>query len=536
VDTTDSSIGFVPSAIQYKSSLIPMKKMSSDYVERANGVIEEAKKELESTTLGEEVRATFYPQLGVAERNSEMASIYLDQNYLYSSANFAFNARILAGAIKEIAANPSLLSRDSTILDSKIKSLEREITLAKNSMDYITLDNYEWGIGAQQRIAYAENALKNLEEEKANLDSISDDGLNDFLFDRVYEYVSAQAWLEAAKDFMDESKKSVQKRSPVYSDDFVKMTFDKISAVEQKISESTPSDSVLSEALRRLSSAKISYDNNFYFAALYDAYFAEAFVDGEQNREDYSDTQIQSIIETSLTERNTSFYSVWASLFSDHAYFFLENAKYEQGLGRTDSARSSLDTSYDLIILAGNIDIVKEQVDIYLASNNFPEYVEKPDLETTIDISYTKQFDVLQVMVIVFIVAVVVFLGFLIFFSIKTSQTNMHGPINTRIAKIERVRINLDSALTKKKINDNEYFFLKKRYDDELGVLKKERVELSHVAINLDESKAKLRALQTGLKSLKKHYKAGIIIEEDYQKHCLEINDEIELLKTNIKK
>jgi predicted S18 family serine protease len=534
VDVTESTNGFVPTAIQYKQSLVPMDRMSTTYIERAYGVIAEAKKELETTSLSEDFRSRFYPQLGVTERNAEMASIFLDQNYLYSSANFAFNARILAGTIKEISANPSLLSKDSTILDNKINSLKREINLLKAEINYVTLDNYEWLIGAQQRIAYAENALVILELQKEELSLVPEPQMEDVLFDRVYEYVSARAWLDAAKDFMDEAKLSKKKVVPVYSNDFIEKTANKIKSTEKIIFDSNVSEATLSEAERRLNSAKISFDNNFFFAALYDAYFAEAFIFGETERLDYSDEKIMSIIQTDLPVKRELFDSVWSNLFADHAYFFFENAKYETEIGRTTASRSSLNTSYDLIVLAENIELAKDEVNFYLATTNFSDYVGKPELDTTIDISYTKKVDVLQTVAVVLVIAVIIFLGVLIFFSLRTSQMNIRGPIGTRISKLERVRSNLDSALSKKKISGHEYFFLKKRYDDEISLLKNKQGEISQTALNLDESKAKLHALEEGLKSLQKHYKAGIIIEEDFRKHYIDVTKEIAVLKVSI--
>jgi uncharacterized protein len=535
VDESKIVNGFIPPTIEYNSILIPMQKMSESYIERANGVISEAKKELETTSLDERMRSKFYPQLGVTERNSEMALIYLDHNYLYSSANFAFNSRILAGTIKEIAANPSLISKNSTILGNKIQSLKREINLLKDSMDFISLDSYEWVIGAQQRIAYAENALKNLEENSEFIESLeSIDEIEGALFNRVYEYVSAQAWIDAAKDFMVEAKKSKQKVIPMYSETFIQNTLDKIEDVEKLISDSNASQSALSESLRRLNSAKISYDNNFYFAAMYDAYFSEAFIIGEQEREFFDDQEIFNVVETELSTEREQLISLWALLFFDHAHFFLENAKYEMSIGRINISRTSLDTSYDLIVLAKNIGVVREEVESYLTTNNFSDYYEKPDFETTMDISYTKRTDMLQVVSVLFVFVIIIFFGILLFFSFKKSHLGVRGPINIRISKLQRVISNLDNALTKKKISDDEYFFLKKRYDDELDLLRQKQHKISEVTINLDESRAKIRALENGLKSLQKHYKSGLIIDEDYKKHYLDITKEIADLKSNI--
>ena len=376
--------------------------------------------------------------------------------------------------------------------------------------------------------------METLEETKDDFEELTDSEIEDLLFNKVYDYVSAEAWLDAAKDFLEEARKSKQKRIPQYSGNFISKVQQKIVSVESMIADSNISEASLSEAVRRLNAAKISYDNNFYFAALYDAYFSEAFIISEPERTTYDDNYIFDLVETELPEKKAQFDSVWASLFIDHAMFFFENAKFEQSLGRTSAMRSSLDTSFDLILLSGKIDDAKEEVDLYLAANTFPEYVGRPDLDTSIDISYTQKVDPLQLVTIVFVIALIVALSVVLFFGIKGNKSLERGPIKTRIAKVERVRDNLGVALTKNKITDAEYFFIKKRYDDELKALKNEQAERSRVVMGLDESKAKLKALIVGRKALQKHYKAGIIIEEDYKKHYVELTKEIITLKNEI--
>jgi len=49
--------------------------------------------------------------------------------------------------------------------------------------------------------------------EKEELSLVPEPQMEDVLFDRVYEYVSARAWLDAAKDFMDEAKLSKKKNN-----------------------------------------------------------------------------------------------------------------------------------------------------------------------------------------------------------------------------------------------------------------------------------------------------------------------------------
>jgi uncharacterized protein YlbG (UPF0298 family) len=121
----------------------------------------------------------------------------------------------------------------------------------------------------------------------------------------------------------------------------------------------------------------------------------------------------------------------------------------------------------------------------------------------------------------------------LIIVGFKSSRSKTFSNFS-RADKIETLLNRLDKALSVKKINEAEYFFLKKKYEDEYNFVKDARAQRSKITLNLDESKAKLLALQKGLKDLKKHYSAGLIIPEDYERHLREVNEEMVEVKENI--
>ncbi|MBT4870641.1 MAG: hypothetical protein HON47_03645 [Candidatus Diapherotrites archaeon] len=523
VDTTTTSIGFIPPAIKYKSSLGPMEEMSKNYLKRANAVIDEAKKELEVSDLDDEERSKYYPHIGLAERNVEMAKVFLDQNYLYSAANYSFNARVLAGTVEEIAKTPSLLNNESKVLDLKIKNLRREIKILKKDMFYIPLVEVEWLIGAQQRIAYAENALNTLEAD-TNTELSEED-----LFNRVYDYVSASGWFEATKDFFEEAEKSKSKKIVYYSDKFILEISERLIEVEEIINSSSVSDEALSESNRRLGAAKISFDNNFYFAALFDTYFAEGFIVAEQDKEQISDEELFGVVESKIGD-NTDLDSLWANLFLDHSKFFLENAEFEGSISREAGKKANLNTSFDWVTLAVKIDEAKEQIDSYLEFAEMDDYL---DNSPNVEIKYVKREFISPYLVIlsgilVFLLAALILVGF---------YSNYSKGIKgiSRAEKLHLVLNRLDKALSQRKVSDAEYFFMKKKYEDELHFVMDKRAKRSKIALNLDESKAKLNALQMGLHDLKRHYKSGLIIPEDYDRNVKHFTKETTEIKRDIK-
>ncbi|MCX6803553.1 MAG: hypothetical protein NTY48_03200, partial [Candidatus Diapherotrites archaeon] len=113
-----------------------------------------------------------------------------------------------------------------------------------------------------------------------------------------------------------------------------------------------------------------------------------------------------------------------------------------------------------------------------------------------------------------------------------------------------------DKALSKKKVSASEYFLIKKNYQSELN--ENEKCESNPSGLNkthssfvknipkeslvlnsprkksifsLDDLRAKKRALERGLTDLNKHYKQGLIIQEDFEKHKKQVLEEISGIK-----
>ncbi|MDD3083592.1 MAG: hypothetical protein PHP82_01065 [Candidatus ainarchaeum sp.] len=529
VDQITSSSTFIPDSINFDSELKPMVIISKNYIDRAKNAIDVAEKELESSKLDDSIRAPFYTQLGKAKRDVELSQIYLDQNYLYSAANYSFNAHVSAGTIELIASTPSLLSSESKILNLKISDLRKEIVLLKDQMNFIPINGVEWLIGAQQRIAYAENALNNIE----NNYSFDGEEIDEQIvqYSMVNDFVSAQQWVLVAKDFFKEAKNSSLFKVPFYSEDFILKTETKIDSVEILLNDANLSETTKLEATRRLNASKISFDNNFYFAALYDAYFAESFFSSELIRIN-NDNSVRDEINKIYDDIELS--SIWANLFYDHATFFIKNADFEEELERKNISVAILNTAFDLLVLSEKIEDAKLEVFAYLSSVEMEMFVpnDSESSEPKMEITYVRKND----FVIYFSILIICFLLLLLVFvmiGIRSSRTRGIVDIS-RAEKINFLLNRLDKALSQKKINDAEYFFLKKRYDSEYDSLKNFREERSKITLSLDESKTKLNALQRGLKDLKKHYKAGLIIPEDYTKHLSDVNSEIMVIKRQI--
>jgi len=534
VDTNTTSTMFIPKSITYNSALNPMRKISQNYIDNAEAAITDAKTELEKSNMTDELRATLNQRLSATKRSVEMAQRFLDQNYLYSSANYAFTSRVTVGTVREIAENPSLLSIDSTILQSKLSSLRTDINAFKEKMNYIPLNGFEWIIGAQQRVAYAEIALDKIETSMTVIvDTPSATPADqkiaeqEMLYDRVYEYASADAWVSVAKDFLKEAQKDPAKNTPLYTDKFTRDVEMKISDTQNLIKDSNVSQESIEEATRRLNAAKKSFESNFLLAAIYDTYFAEAFVSSEKSRLLIPTDTLFQIVEKDVNEGLGSD-SIWANMFFDHAKFYYENAVFTKKLGRGEEVAQSIETSYDMIFLSNKIVQAKSLISNYLAETSMTTYSEK---EAEVGITYTinqngpltdsQKYTFVLIMVLVILVLV-----FLLLIGIVSKSRANNLTHSNRKEKISSVLGNLDRALGQKKISDAEYFFMKKHYEQELSS-GKAWPKKKRMGISMEDLRAKQRALERALVDLRRHFKTGLILPEDYRKSHADVQKEL---------
>ncbi|OQA32019.1 MAG: Archaeal Lon protease [archaeon ADurb.Bin336] len=537
VDSNTSSTIFIPSSINYEPSLIPMKRVSDNYITDAESVIESAKKALDSSGLEERILADFYNKYVESRRYVEMSKRFLDQNYLYSSANSAFHSRLLAGTIKEIAQNPSMLLND-TVLLMKVNSLKQELNELKLRVNYIPANEFEWIIGAQQRMAYAENALNEItssaivpsdtplsEDEKKLIQQ-------NIQFGKVYDYVSAQAWISVAKDFLVQADKDSLKYKMYYSNDFKKLVNNKMSELETILNDSNSSDAIHEDSLRRYHSALISRDNNYFFAALFDLFFAESFVMSEANRKNLSYEKMFNLVESDINS-GSNFDSVWANMYFDHSKFYYENAVFSKNLGQMMEYNASVETSYDLLYLSKNLASAKEIVLEYIAFNEFEEYVVE---ETFVDVKYNRIIDPSKLILIAGLLIIILILIMVLIIGLVTNTSKRDLGYSSRRDKLKLVLSNLDKALSKKKISDAEYFFMKRRYEEELekGTDSK-KSKGTKVKLSLEDLKAKERALKSALVDIKRHYKEGLIIPEDYERSYKQLSNELDVIKFDLK-
>jgi hypothetical protein len=358
--------------------------------------------------------------------------------------------------------------------------------------------------------------------------------LQNLQYGKVYDYVSASAWISVSNDFLEQANKDPEKAITFYTKDFRDMIEKKLSQIDVLLKDSNASDSIYADSTRRYQSALISMDNNFLLAALYDAYFAESFVLAEINRDIISEEKLFNLIQTDVNKGSTTD-SVWANLFFDHAKFYYENSLFNKKLGKTAEYTQSLQTSYDLLFLSKNLSTAKEIIFEYITFTDFDAYKES---EPVVEVTYTRVVDSSQVLIIGVLLLAILFLVIVLIIGIASRATKNNGlTYSSRKDKLKLVLGNLDKALSNKKVNDAEYFFMKKRYEDELSKstdLNEDRNK-GKMKLSLEDLRAKERALEAALVDIKRHFKEGLVIPEDYEHNSRQLVNELAEIKLDIK-
>jgi HAMP domain-containing protein len=264
---------------------------------------------------------------------------------------------------------------------------------------------------------------------------------------------------------------------------------------------------------------------------MYDAYFAESFTRADIERNSYNSIDLYDLIGNEISSGLKSD-SIWANMFFDHAKFYYENASFNKRIGRVLEVTQSLETSYDLIFLSKKLSEAKTLLRDYISNTQMNDYSSG---DTLIDVKYTQTTDFSQYLLFAILVLSVVLIGLIILLGISSRTQEHKFTYDSRKEKLKTVLNNLDVAFSQKKISDAEYFFMKKRYEDEIRHRPNIKEQRKRLNLSLEDLRAKQRALEKGLFDLKRHFQSGLIIPEDYERNMRQVRNEIGEIKAEIK-
>lgn len=530
---------FLPEPIANSGSLVLMHDITARYIEASKAKVDAAKKALNSSMIEDN---TLVQSLLGALSNSEdtlnEAELLLDRNFLYSAANYAYLAKANAMLVADVAENPSLLSANSTLFHSRLIEMRQKIQLLEEDLGkYIPLDYLEWHIAAQERAVYAENNIGKLLSSQTIVISDSTDSAPqyDSLLKNLQDYEYSVAWYEIAQEFAAESAKSTKKIKP---DGAFKESIDPLLVqIENKLAV-LPKDEI-EDIQRRYDSAKREQELGWYLAAGYDAASAIALINASIEIKKDNDLNILYTTVKATTAKVSGEISkswnpyIWANLYLDHTGYFVSGADYYIKQKQEAKALEAIKSAVSIAFLAENMLVVSK--DYYSHYNSIPlEKISKENNELDGAIGKPSE-NPWQSAIMVIIFAAGLAVGVLIAVRLvhKVSKQRNY-PLQQQVTQLIDLQKGLEKALAEGGIPKEQYFSLQEKYSERLNLLQSEIKDKSEQVVEIDSLRARMIGLEHVMRSLKSHFEAGLVLNDDYKKQVSLIQKEIDSLKLEI--
>jgi len=227
------------------------------------------KNRLDRSLLPETEKTSLENVLTMAKEYLDKSKLLKENGYTYSSGNFAFKSIINCNFISDMLDYYSTPSKQRTeFLNEKLLDAKKEARETKNSIipntDYgiCNSENFEWAVGARQRIIYAEiklNSIQILPDEKS-LDP-------EYI---LFNINTANEWIKISKNFMlMSSRASMVKQN--CTGDFENQAEKIILDAENQIYISGSFGIETPDAEWYLNAAKKEFSEGLYITAIYDA-------------------------------------------------------------------------------------------------------------------------------------------------------------------------------------------------------------------------------------------------------------------------
>jgi len=522
---------FVPKPTTPAEELLPMKEITRKHLKETKQLMKEARNALSSTLIEDvSIIGRMVASLNNAEKNLKTADILLDQGYLYSSANFAFLARVNAMLIKDIAENPSLLSDDSTVFDLKVDLLKQELVdLKKQLSEFMPVDRLEWMVSAQQRLGWAETTLNELSRGQTIVVSAGGSAdKKEAVIDALYKFESARAWLLVAREFFEAAKVSQKKVKPL--PDFVERVQDLLVKAENGLTVFKGED--IEDIERRIASAREELKRGWSLSALFNAASAQALIEGKRLAKEDDAVKLEASLRKKLADlgsaiANSKYRHVWANLYLDHARYYLEEAVYYKELNHKSDALSSLKNGLSLAMLAESLFKTVEEVSEFYEKNAAKPYTgSESAVDEVVKTDQTKWYLMFFLLpTVLFIVLLVLLLKIL-----KARKSDVKYSVYEEIKGVKQKQREIEERLSRGRLSQDEYLSESGRLSEQLRRLLRMREAKTEESFASDKLRADLLLFDMKSRDLRRSLKQRSISPEDFRKLTNEYNAKVKQL------
>lgn len=486
---------FNPNKLDLPKNLSAMKEITTKYLKDANALLTQARIALATTSIEDNsVINALLESINDSEQTLKESQMLYEKNYLYSSANFAFIARINSLFVKDIAENPKLLT-ETKELETKTSELKQQLTEQKTKLsEFDSLDLLEWHVAAQERLTWALLAIEKIEETQTIVIEQDNTNINVYsnAIENIRQYEYASAWLEVSKDFYEISKNSSKKIQP--------NSKELQSLNEEKISEILKNNSILEQpefedAVRRIKAAQKQETLGWNLAKAIDSASGIALIEAQLYSKDKTREELKKKLEEKITEAESKIIKsshkfIWAQLYLDHAKYFLEATNYYEKYNENTQAMENAKSGVSLAFLSNEIlDTTEKIYSHYEKTQNTPytqttsknnsstNQTQTPEnsITTSNQANTQTQPSSQQILITIAFIGIIIVAG-LTFASIiitrkRTSfESSFEGREQREIMRMQR---ELDNKFMEEKISKEKYEYMQTRLEQRLGKLKK---------------------------------------------------------------
>ncbi len=527
---------FYPEPIPFPERLSLMHFLTGKMISETEQKIFSAKSSLSSSFIeDEQVISILLLTLANAEDLLKEAKISFDGNFLYSAANSAFLAKVLASQAKDIADNPSMLQKDSEVFESKLSELKEEIReLKENLNEFIPLDFLEWHIAAKQRVSYAEANLAKISQRKTTI--IVDIGgtvvdSTDTLKD-VQDYEFAVAWVEAAENFYARTRESEKKALP--DDHFKELASEMLIRAEDALTVAPEAD--LEDLERRLAAAKTENARGWFVASAFDSAAVEALSVASTEVNEKSLDELQEMLSEEITETEAAVNQmgenlVWAQLYLDHSKYFFRASEFYEGEGFNAKAKERARTGVSLVFLAKNLVEVSGKAYEYYGSFSPEDYVSSPFASRP---ASADAGGLRENLLMVLLGGLAAFGAMLLVVFLKPGVFGAGFSFRGQLNELEKLKKRADNAFADGKISAEKHCGLLRKLELHRELLEHDIRDKSSGMVKIAKTRADIDSSRKSLRELKRLYHGGSLLRPDYEKGLKELKRKAEMLQSSL--
>lgn len=468
---------YYPEKIEISDAILPMRELVDNYLISTKEISKRTENSINTSAIKDSsIVQSLLMLFDYAKESIVSAEKNSENNYLYTSANEFFLAKMYLITIDEIVNNPSIISSDSTIYNIRLKAIEKKIEETEQKSKECSLDDIEWCISARQRITWAKNKIEDIK----HLNNKDLTGI-----DKIMDYSYALAWIEIADDFLNIGIDK-KKTSPVFveSPSFKEISQKYIVELENQMILASVEILQDEDLQRRVNAAKKNFEKGWYVTSLYDVASAKAVLSYlmENNNEAFSESvfleKYNSLTDLRSSKNLSLKTNVWSKLYFDHTLYHYKQYQYFKAKN-TLKAETHLKVANSIVTISKELFIVENivldyyndisDIDIIISEDNNTIIISETEKDSA---DKTKEEKIEKVYVYKkedsksynFLIYVMLFGLFLMVITIAIELEKQ----NRKKQKLYASLYDLEKRYQKKEISKSTYDDMKKSYLEEI--------------------------------------------------------------------